>query len=97
REAGAKSDRALKLLAENSKELWENVQATNQRGPGHPSAPQHQSPGSRAILAMIINYPYAKDFPPIDPRERQELKQFTGGWSAMIEKAIAAKLDKDAA
>jgi len=97
REAGAKCDRALKLLAESSNELRKIVQATNQRGLGNPSAQQLQSLGSRAILAMIINSPYAKDFPHIAPRERQDFSQFTGAWSAMIEKAIAAKLDKDAA
>src|SRR5262249_34685405 len=60
REAGAKCDRALKLLAEGSNELRKIVQATNQRGLGNPSAQQLQSLGSRAILAMIINSPYAK-------------------------------------
>src|SRR5262249_11401566 len=97
REVGAKADKALKVFAEASNDLRKLVQATNQRGLGNPSAQQLQSLGSRAILATIINSPYAKDFPHIAPRERQDFSQFTGAWSAMIEKAISAKLDKKVA
>src|SRR5262249_16476161 len=67
REAGKKCDAALRMLAEGSSELRKIVQATNQRGLGNPSAAQLQALGSRAILGMIINSPYAKDFPHISP------------------------------
>src|SRR5262249_25532520 len=94
REAGKKCDHALKLLAEASSDLRKIVAATNQRGLGNPSAQQLQSLGSRAILGMLINSPYAKDFQHISPAERKNFATFTEAWAVMIEKSISAKLDK---
>src|SRR5262249_15431982 len=96
REAGGKCDRALKLLAQGSSELRKIVQATNQRGLGNPSAAQLQALGSRAILGMIINSPYAKDFPHIAPAERKSFATFTEAWAAMIERHVNTKLGGDA-
>lgn len=95
REAGAKCDKALKLLAEGSDELRKIVQAINARGRGNPSASQLQALGSRAILGMIINSPYAKDFQHISPAERKNFATFTEAWASMVERAVNQKLGGD--
>src|SRR5262249_17398855 len=92
REAGGKCDRALKLLAQGRSELRKSVQGENQRVWGNPSPAKLQALGSRAILEMINNSPYAKFFPHIAPAERKSFATFTEAWAAMIERHVNTKL-----
>ena len=95
RSAAKKCDDGLAMLTEGAKEIRTAIAQTNARGLGNPSATQLQSLGERAVLAAMIEMPWARAFQHLAPGQRQT---FAGGagfvsqWAASIERAVDAKL-----
>lgn|SRR5262245_49731332 len=96
REAGAKADKGLKMLAEGLNDLRKIIIATQQRGLNNPSAQQLQSLGRRAVLGAMIDTPLAKEFEHISPADQKNLAAFTAAWADAIEKIANTKLGGDA-
>jgi hypothetical protein len=91
RAAAKKCDAGLAMLTEGAKEMRDAIAQTNARGLGNPSATQLQSLGERAVLAAMIEMPWARAFQHIAPRERLTFA-FATQWALAIERAVDAKL-----
>jgi len=76
RSAAKKCDDGLAMLTEGAKEIRTAIAQTNARGLGNPSATQLQSLGERAVLAAMIEMPWARAFQHLAPGQRQT---FAGG------------------
>ena len=92
RASAKKCDAGLAMLTEGAKEMRDAIAQSNARGLGNPSETQLQSLGERAVLAAMIEMPWARAFQHIAPRERQTFVGFATQWAFAIERAVDAKL-----
>jgi chromosome segregation ATPase len=92
RAAGEACDVAVSLLVEAGNRLSSSLDAVHAAGFSHPHHQQLLSMAERATVTKLMELPWKRAFPVLQPGQRTSFARFIGEWEHMLENEIARRL-----